>query len=107
MDYYFTSIQPEPIIIPTHWGNNSWPQHQQAAARDPTQQQAETLQSGKTCIYPSMLATKQVPALDLTNTTITSTADLQTAFHTLNLCPKDKEESSHGGEETPTEGHPH
>ena len=84
-NYSFTNIQLEHIIIPTHWGNNSWPQKQQAAARDPTPQQADKLQPGKMCIYPSMLATKQIPVLDLTNTTITSTADLQSAFHTLNL----------------------
>ena len=76
-DYYFTNIQPEPVIIPTHWGNNSWPKPQQAAARDPTQEQADTLQPG---ICPSMLTAKQVPVLDLTNSMITSTADLETAF---------------------------
>ena len=106
-DYYFTSIQPEPIIIPTHWGNNSQPEPQQAAARDPTQQQTDTLQPGKTHKYPCMLSAKQVPVLDLTNTIITSATDLETAFHTLNLCPKDKEESSYGGEETSAEDHPH
>ena len=106
-DYYFTSIQPEPIIIPTHQGNNSWPAPQQTAARDPTQQQADTLQPGETWVYPSMLTGKQVPVLDLTNSTITSVADLETAFHSLNLCPTDKEESSYGGEEPPTEEYPH
>ena len=37
-----------------------------------------------------MLAEKQVPVLDLTNPTITSEADLQTAFHSLNLCSMEK-----------------
>ena len=41
-----------------------------------------------------MLAEKQVPVLDLTNSTITSEADLQTAFHSLNLCSTEKEDPS-------------
>ena len=58
-DCYFTSIQPEPIVIPTYQENNSKPKPQQAAARDPTQKLADTLQPGKTCMYPSMLTAKQ------------------------------------------------
>ena len=77
LDYYFTSIQHEPIIIPTHCGNNFWPKSQQAAARDPTPQQVDPPQPGETCIYPWMLSPTQVPVLDLTNTTVTSTADLE------------------------------
>ena len=38
------------------------------------------LRPGKTRVYPSMLADKQVPVLDLTNSTVTSEVDLQTAF---------------------------
>ena len=76
-DYYFTSIHPEPIIIPTHWRNNSWPEFQQAAAKDPTHQQADPLQPEETCIYPWMLSPTQVPVLDLTHTKITSTAELE------------------------------
>ena len=33
-DYYFTNIQPDPIIIPSHRGNNSSSTPQQAAAKD-------------------------------------------------------------------------
>ena len=50
-----------------------------------------------------MLAKKQVPVLDLTNSTITSAADLQTAFHSLNLCSTEKEDPSHGRKQSPTE----
>ena len=85
-DCYFTNIQPDPIIIPPHRGNNSSTTPHQAAARDPIPQQTNTLKPGETRVYPSMLAEKQVPVLDLTNSTITSAADLQTAFHSLNLC---------------------
>ena len=95
-DYYFTNIQPDPIIIPPHRGNNSSSTPQQAAAKDPIPQQTDTLKPGETRVYPSMLAEKQVPVLDLTKSTITSAADLQTAFHLLNLCPTEKEHPSHG-----------
>ena len=73
-DYYFTNIQPDPIIIPPHRGNNSSSTPQQA--KDPIPQQTDTLKPGKTRVYPSMLAKKQVPVLDLTNSHITSAADL-------------------------------
>ena len=67
LDYYFTNIQPDPIIIPPHRGNNSSSTPQQAAAKDQIPQQTDTLKPGKIRVYPSMLAEKQVPVLDLTN----------------------------------------
>ena len=106
-DYYFTNIQPNPIIIPPHSGNNSSSTPQQAAAKDPVPQQTDTLKPGKTRVYPSMLAEKQVPALDLTNSTITSAAHLQTAFHSLNLCPTEREDPSHGRKQSSTEEDTH
>ena len=51
------------------------------------------MQPGKTRVYPSMLADKQVPVLNLTESSITSQADLQAAFQSICLC-------SHGREET-------
>ena len=54
-----------------------------------------------------MLAEKQVPVLDLTKFTITSAADLQTAFHSLNLCPTEEEDPSHGREQPSTEEDTH
>ena len=89
-DYYFTNIQPDPIVIPPHRGYNSSSTSQQAAAKDQIPQQTDTLKPGETTVYPSMLAEKQVPVLDLTNSTTTSAADLQTAFHSLNLCSTEK-----------------
>ena len=106
-DYYFTNIQPDPIIIPPHRGNNSSSTPQQMAAKDPIPQQTDTLKPGKTRVYPSMLAEKQVPVLDLTKSTITSAADLQTAFHSLNLCPTKKEDPSHGRRQSSTEEDTH
>ena len=86
-DYYFTIIQPEPIIVSPHRRNHSKQTAQHAATKDPVSQQTHPLQPGKTMVYPSMLADKQVPVLDLTKSTITSQEDLQTAFqsHTFVL----------------------
>ena len=106
-DYYFTNIQPDPILIPPHRGNNSSSTLQQAAAKDPIPQQTDTLKPGKTRVYPSMLAEKQVPVLDLTNSTITSATDIQTAFHSLNLCSTEKEDPSHGRGKPSTEEDTH
>ena len=102
-DYYFMNIQPDPIVIPPRRENNSSSTSQQAAAKDQIPQQTDTLKLGKTRVYPSMLAEKQVPVLDLTNSTITSEADLQTAFHSLNLCSTEKEDPSHGRKQSSTE----
>ena len=54
----------------------------------------------ETRVYPSMLADKQVPVLDLTKSTITSQADLQTAFQSIHLCSTKDNELSHGREES-------
>ena len=106
-DYYFTNIQPDPKVIPPSRENNSGSSSQQVAAKDQIPQQTDTLKPGETRVYPSMLAEKQVPVLDLTNSTITSEADLQTAFHSLNLCSTEKEDSSHGRKQSSTEGDTH
>ena len=45
-DYYFTNIQPDPIIIPPCRGNNSSSTPQQAAAKDQIPQQRVTLKPG-------------------------------------------------------------
>ena len=74
-DYFFTNVKPTPIIA-----HQNKPTSQQAATRDPISQQTHPLQPGKTRVYPSMLTNKQVPVLNLTETSITSQADLQDAF---------------------------
>ena len=75
-DYYFMNIQPEPIIVSPHRRNHSELTTQHAATKDQVSQQTHPLRPGETRVYPSMLADKQVPVLDLTNSTITSQADL-------------------------------
>ena len=92
-DYFFTSIKLEPIVVPHHRAHHSKPIAQQAATQDPVSQQTHPLQPGKTRVYPSMPADKQVPVLNLTESSITSQADLQDAFQSICLC-------SHGGKES-------
>ena len=67
---------------------------QHTATKDQIPQQVHPLRPGKTRVYPSMLADKQVQVLDLTNSNITSQADLQAAFQSLHLYEKD--DISHG-----------
>ena len=82
-DYFFTNIKPAPIIV-TH----------PAATQDPVSQQTHPLQPGETRVHPSMLTNKQVPVLNLTETSITSQADLQDAFQSLCLCSHGRKEST-------------
>ena len=60
-DYFFTSIKPEPIVVTCHTAHHSKPTVQQAATQDPVSQQTHPLWPGKTRVYHSMLADKQVP----------------------------------------------
>ena len=99
-DYYLMNIQPEPIIVSPHRRNYSEQKAQHAATKDPVSQQTYPLQPGKTRVYPSMLADKQVPVLNLTEATITSQADLQTAFQSIHLCSGKDDKLSHGREES-------
>ena len=85
-DYFFTSIKPEPIIVSRHRGNHSKLTAQQTATQDPVSQQTHPLWPGETKIYPSMLTDKQLPVLNLTESSITSQADLQDAFQSIHLC---------------------
>ena len=99
-NYHFTNIQPDPIIISLHRRNNSELTAQHAATKDQIPPQTHPLQPGKTRVYPSILADKQVPVLDLTNSTITSQVDLQTVFWSLHLCSTEEDELSHGRKES-------
>ena len=89
-DYFFTSIKPAPIVVTHPRAHHSKPTAQQAATQDPVSQQTHPLHPGKTRVYPSMLANKQVPVLNLTETSITSQADLQDTFQSLCLCSHGK-----------------
>ena len=91
-DYFFTNIEPAPIIVNHPAVHQNKPPPQQAASADTISQQTYPQQPGETRIYPSMLTNRQVPVLHLTETNITSHADLQDAFNSLCVC-------SHGGRE--------
>ena len=92
-DYFFTSIKPAPIVVTCPAAHPNKPTAQQAATQDLVSQQTHPLQPGETRVYLSMLTNKQVPVLNLTETSITSQADLQDAFQSFCLC-------SHGGKES-------
>ena len=92
-DYFFTNIKPALIIVTHPAAHQNKPTLQQAATQGPVSQQTHPLQPGKTRVYPSTLTNRQVPVLNLTETNITSQADLQDAFQSLCLC-------SHGGKES-------
>ena len=92
-DYFFTGIKPAPMVVTRPRAHHSKPTAQQVVTQDPVSQQTHPLQPGKTRVYPSIVANKQVPVLNLTETSITSQADLQDAFQSLCLC-------SHGGKES-------
>ena len=93
MDYFFTNIEPALIIVMHPAAHQNKPTPQQVATQDLVSQQTHPLQPGETRVYPSMLTNNQVPVLNLTETSITSQADLQDAFQSLCLC-------SHGGKES-------
>ena len=93
-DYFFTSIKPAPIVVTRPAAHHSKPTVQQAATQDPVSQQTHPLWPGKTRVYPSMLTNKQVPVLNLTETSITSQADLQDAFQSLCLGSHGRKEST-------------
>ena len=94
MDYFFTNIKPAPIIVTRPATHQNKPTPQQAATMDPISQQTHPSQPGETRVYPLMLTNKQVPVLNLTETSITSQADLQDAFQSLCLCSHGRKEGT-------------
>ena len=93
-DYFFTSIKPAPIVVTRPAANHNKPTEQQVTTPDPVSQQTHPLQPGEARVYPSMLTNKRVPVLNLTETSITSQADIQDAFQSLCLCLHGRKEST-------------
>ena len=93
-NYFFTNIKPAPIIVTHPATHQNKPTQQQAATPDPISQHTHPSQPGETRVYPLMLTNKQVPVLNLTETSITSQADLQDAFQSLCLCSHGRNEST-------------
>ena len=71
-DYFFTNIKPAPIVVTCPATHQNKPTPQQAATGDPISQQIHPLLPGKTRVYSSILTNKQVPVLNLTETSITT-----------------------------------
>ena len=93
-DYFFTNIKPAPIIVTCPVAHQNKSTAQQTATQDPVSQQTHPSQPGETRVHPSMLTNKQVPVLNLTETNITSQADLQDTFQSLCLCSHGRKEST-------------
>ena len=91
-DYFFTNIEPTLIKVECPAAHQNKSTSQQPVNRDTVSQQTHPQQPEETRIHSSMLINRQVPVLNLTETNITSHADLQDAFNSLCVC-------SHGGRE--------
>ena len=91
-DYFFTNIEPTPIIVEHPGAHQNTSTSQQSVNGDTVSQQTHPQQPEETRIHPSMLINRQVPVLNLTETNITSQADLQDTFNFLCVC-------FHGGRE--------
>ena len=70
------------------------PSERDQQAREKLRQKAKIKSRAYIQLYPSMLTNKQVPVLNLTETSITSQADLQDAFQSLCLCSHGRKEST-------------
>ena len=91
-DYFFTNIEPTSFIVECPAAHQNRSTSQQPVNGDTVSQQTHPQQPEETRIHPSMLINRQVPVLNLTETKITSHANLQDAFNSLFVC-------SHGGKE--------
>ena len=97
-DYFFTNIEPAPIIVECSAAHQNISTSQQPVNRDKVSQQTHPQQPEEIRIHSSMLINRQVPVLNPTDIKITSHADLQDAFNSLCVC-------SHGGKEDTQDQH--
>ena len=93
-DYFFTNIKPAPIIFECPAAHQNKSTSQQLVNGDKVSQQTHPQQPEETRIHPSMLINRQVPVLNLTDTKITSHADLQDAFNSLCVCSHGRKEET-------------
>ena len=93
-DYFFTNIEPKPIIVEHPAAHHSTSTSQLTLNGDKVSQQTHPQQPDKTRIHPSMITNRQVPVLNLTDTKITSHADLQDAFNSLCVCSHGRKEDT-------------
>ena len=97
-DYFFTNIEPKPIIVEHLPAHHSTSTSHQPLNGDKVSQQTHPQQQEETRIHPSMLINRQIPVLNLTDIKITSHADLQDAFNSPCVC-------YHGGKEDTQDQH--
>ena len=93
-DYFFTNIEPTPIIVEHPAAHHSTSTSHQPLNGDKVSQQTHPQQPEETRIYPSMLINRQVPVLNLTDIKITSHTDLQDAFNSLCVCSHGRKEDT-------------
>ena len=93
-DYFFTNIEPTRIIVKHPVAHHNKSTSQQPVNGDTVLQQIHAQQPEETRIHPSMLINRQVPVLNLTETKITSHADLQYAFNSLCVCSHGRKEDT-------------
>ena len=93
-DYFFTNIEPALIIVKHLAAHQNKSPPQQPVSGDTISQQTHPQQPDETRIYLSMLTNRQVPVLNLTETNITSHADLQDAFNSLCVCSHGEREDT-------------
>ena len=91
-DYFFTNIEPTPIIVEHPAVHQNKSPSQQPVNTDTVSQQTHPQQPEKTRIYLSMLTKRQVPVLNLTKSNITSHANLQDTFNSLCVCSHGRRE---------------
>ena len=99
-DYYFSSIELDPIVIPPHPKNNNSSSTKQHYPQDPIPEDPSPLRPGEIQVYPSDISTNKIPVLDLTNTAVTSELNLCATFHSLNVCLSDTQKDTYGREKS-------
>ena len=93
-DYFFTNIEPKPIIVGHPPAHHSTSTSHQPLNEDKVSQQTHPQQPEETRIHPSMLINRQVPVLNPTDIKITSHTDLQDAFNSLCVCSHGRKEDT-------------
>ena len=93
-DYFFTNIEPTPIIVECPAAHQNKSTSQQPVNGGTVSQQTHPQQPEETRIHPSMLISREVPVLNLTETKITSHTNLQDAFNSLCVCSHRRKEDT-------------
>ena len=93
-DYFFTNIEPKPIIVEHPPAHHRTSTSHQPLNGDKVSQETHPQQPEETQIHLSMLINRQVPVLNLTDIKITSHTDLQDAFNSLCVCSHGRKEDT-------------